>query len=555
MSWPIIAIGLESADPALLEHGITSGYLPNLADLYRQGAYGRLSNVEHHVPETEWTTFLTGCLPQKTGYWRPLQFCPATYDIGLPVRPYDFEEYPPFYALGPDRRVAVFDMPQTTLSDQVNGLQVLAWGSQDPQVPSTSQPASLLSKLTGEFGRHPAFMRCFGDNWWDQTYLKFLLKALKVGLSRRSAIYREMLQQEPWDLFLTVLSESHSAGHNFWHLSRPDPTHYGSVTSLPDSEDPLLEVFQAIDQTLGEVLAQVPESAYVLVFSTLGMDQNSTEVPSMLFLGELLYRFSFGQAAIAPGHLHQPPPPPIQPNRSTWSEQVWQLKYDPNWLRGWLRRQAPGKLHRLIRKLDRQKQTASDGHSEGQPAQLGDPQVLADQGMRLAWQPASWYRPLWPQMQAFALPSFSDGFIRINLQGREAEGIVPVEAYDDLCQQLTHLLYDLKNARSGQPLVQQVIRTRKSPMELDPHLPDADLVVVWGDRPCDVADSPTLGRIGPVPMRRSGGHRPGGFLLARGPGIQPGTRLPPGHAVDLPATILSLMGEPIPSYYDGKPLL
>jgi predicted AlkP superfamily phosphohydrolase/phosphomutase len=35
-----------------------------------------------------------------------------------------------------------------------------------------------------------------------------------------------------------------------------------------------------------------------------------------------------------------------------------------------------------------------------------------------------WYQPAWPRMEAFALPSFSEGYVRLNVRGRERDGIV-----------------------------------------------------------------------------------------------------------------------------------
>ena len=71
----------------------------------------------------------------------------------------------------------------------------------------------------------------------------------------------------------------------------------------------------------------------------------------------------------------------------------------------------------------------------------------------------------------------------------------------------------------------------------------------------DVVDSPEFGRIGPVPFFRTGGHRPGGFLLAQGSKIPAGTSLPGGHSIDIAPTILTLMDTPIPEYCKGKPLI
>jgi hypothetical protein len=93
-------------------------------------------------------------------------------------------------------------------------------------------------------------------------------------------------------------------------------------------------------------------------------------------------------------------------------------------------------------------------------------------------------------------------------------------------------------------------------MDPDPKLPDADLVVLWQEEyATDVVDSPELGRIGPVPYLRTGSHRSRGFMVVQGPGIEPGTSLPHGHALDLAPTVLELMGAPIPDYFEGKPMV
>ena len=68
MTNPIVAIGLDAADPVLLEEWLDAGHLPNLAKMRSDGGYGRLENIDHYKAETPWTTFLTGCMPKKTGY-------------------------------------------------------------------------------------------------------------------------------------------------------------------------------------------------------------------------------------------------------------------------------------------------------------------------------------------------------------------------------------------------------------------------------------------------------------------------------------------------------
>jgi predicted AlkP superfamily phosphohydrolase/phosphomutase len=173
----------------------------------------------------------------------------------------------------------------------------------------------------------------------------------------------------------------------------------------------------------------------------------------------------------------------------------------------------------------------------------------------MGWMPVMWFQPLWPQMKAFALPGFADGHIRINLKGRERDGIVTAEEYETVCDEISQILYRLKDARTGKLLVKKVIRSRRSATDNDPRLADSDLVVLWNEQITDVVDSPDFGRIGPIPYFRAGSHWERGFLLAKGPGITPSSDLTNAEVVDLPPTILGLMGAPIPAYFDGKPLI
>jgi predicted AlkP superfamily phosphohydrolase/phosphomutase len=185
--------------------------------------------------------------------------------------------------------------------------------------------------------------------------------------------------------------------------------------------------------------------------------------------------------------------------------------------------------------------------------------MLEAEGEPLNWNPAIWYQDLWPQMRAFALAPVSDGYIRVNLAGREANGVVAPEDYDATLAELTAILERLTDPRTGRPVVERIERTRAGPHD-NPDIPP-DLIVCWrSDTPFDAIESPGFGRIGPLPFFRSGGHRAHGaridnVLFARGPGIVPGSTAVPGHLHDVPATILALMGAEPAGPLDGRPLV
>lgn len=548
MKKPVIAIGLDSADPSLLEKWMAQGYLKNLSQIRQQGIYGRLNNVvnycgtptEFSSTEPLWVMFETGCLPDKTGYWDTIKY-QANYQTSCDIinGGYDFKDYTPFYALGDRYKVAAFDLPVAALSENVNGVQVIGWGGHFPFTPSHSLPSELLSELNQKYGKNQILHQDSGI-WWDHAYIKWIQPAMQDSISTRSAIARDLLKREPWDLFLMVFPETHTASHDLWHLSQPDhPLYSYQKLRKGVTGDPMLNAFEQVDQAVGEILAEVGDDASIVLFSVHGMGVNVTDMMSMAFLPEVLYRYNFpGKVGLAPGKLGETPPPlRINPTRENWLGEAWRQKYEPNPIKRFLKPWTPSRFL----------------HSG--PNDLISPYQLAIQGDDLDYMPARWYSPLWPQMKAFALPAFADGHVRINLQGREHDGIVPPSEYDALCDELTAMLYRLQHGRTGEPLVKQVVRTRKSPTEDGPRLPDADLVVVWNKHTTDVVDSPDVGRIGPLPYYRPGGHRSSGFFMAKGSGITPGSTLTEGRTVDVGATILELMGAPIPEYLDGKPLL
>lgn len=548
MKNPVIAIGLDAGDPVLIEKWMSEGHLKTFKKIRESGTYGRLNNtakycgVSEDLASTEalWPAFITGCRANTTGYWDIVKYCPQRYEISCELfdSGYDYQKYSPFYALGENYKVAVFDQPYTSLCDRVNGVQVLGWGGTYPYTPSTSHPPQLLPDIIQQHGKNPIL---FNDNgvWWDKPYIEWEKQALKTSIAGRSAISQELLRRDSWDLFITCFNETHTAGHDLYAFSDPEHPLYPTLTQGKNDPDPVLETYKDIDRAIGEILSLVPENAYVLCFSPHGIGLNFSDLLSQTFLPEILYRFSFpGKVAIAPGEIGSTPPPVItKPIRNSWPGNVWTSLYEPN------------PIKKIIKPWTHKSFLKSSQYG------LRSPYSAQAEQIAMGWMPVMWFQPLWPQMKAFALPGFADGHIRINLQGRERNGIVPASEYETVCEELSKVLYRLQDPRTGQILVKKVIRTRKSAHDEDPRLPVSDLVVLWHETMTDIVDSPDLGRIGPIPYFRAGSHWERGFVMAKGPGITPGSELPISEIIDLPPTILQLMGVPIPEYFEGTALL
>jgi predicted AlkP superfamily phosphohydrolase/phosphomutase len=156
-------------------------------------------------------------------------------------------------------------------------------------------------------------------------------------------------------------------------------------------------------------------------------------------------------------------------------------------------------------------------------------------------------------MRAFALYSFSDGFVRLNVRGREGRGGVAPGDYDRACAEVSELVRGLTDDRGG-PVVEEVLRLRRAP-DHGPNDHPADLVVRWAGHARDRFVHPRYGALGPVPVRRTGGHVADGFLCAAGDGVPAGIRLRPGEPLDVAPTVLALMGQSSSSPLPGRALL
>ena len=527
----VLAIGLDAADHALVTRWRADGKLPQIDALMGAGATGMLRGADGYTAETPWTVFFSGCWPSTTSYWSPAKYHPD-YRIEAALA-YPFDGCGLFYDYAGSKTVIGLDLPQIRLSPKVAGAQILAWGAHSPQGPSQSLPGSLLGEFTAKYGAHPTFLAddfLIGESEEQAAALE---AGLLTGIERRTHAALDMMAEKPWDLFLVVYGETHSAGHGFWHMSQPDHPLYPAYQ--PRTHDPLLAIYQALDAAVGRLRAAAPPGTAIVLFSAEGMKSNSADVPSWLFLPELLYRMNFPQrAALAQGEPGAALPPLARQTDRDWMRAVWALSECKNPVTRFVRRHTRLRLSRAIERLF--PEAGGLRHPLDTPA--------------YPYMPGLWYQPHWPEMTAFALPSFSEGNIRINVSGREKTGRVAPADFNRHCDAIIAEVAALKNPRNAKPILRDVLRQRTDPFG-NPTGPDADLIFLWEAEPADVVDHPVHGRIGPVPLRRSGDHHGQGFFSVTGDGVARGA-LKPGALVDLAPTILDLLGAPLPNHFDGQ---
>jgi hypothetical protein len=313
------------------------------------------------------------------------------------------------------------------------------------------------------------------------------------------------------------------------------------LPSAGPAREGVLSVYRAVDRLVGDLAGAFADTA-VVVFSMHGMGPNRSDLASMILLPELMYRHAFGQP-----YLRQP---------DAWTDISGvgpQLSEQEDWASAINANLPPVPLPHRARRL-----AARLLPEPIKRALRGDvrPYATTDKcplRSSIGWMPAARYQQHWHSMRAFALPSFYDGRIRINLAGRERKGAVPVSQYERVCDEIEAILRECRDPATGEGVVDYIERAiDRAPLTLGPT--ESDLVVVWKGRPCAL-DHPRLGRVGPVPFRRPGGHT-GRFGMAYlcSAGIEPGDR---GirSSFDVVPTLIELLGESVPPGLSGASLL
>lgn len=148
------------------------------------------------------------------------------------------------------------------------------------------------------------------------------------------------------------------------------------------------------------------------------------------------------------------------------------------------------------------------------------------------------------------------GGIRINLAGREAKGIVqPGTEYNALCNELSNALREIRNAESGEPLIQEIMFVRDYYQgEYVDNLPD--ILVTWNrSAPIYAATSEKIGTVDArgISTQRTGDHRITGRFFAVSPSWPQGKLRTQVKTEDFFPTIARLLNVE-PGKTDGIPI-
>ena len=502
---PVILIGIDAAEIDVLDRLVAEGRLPNLAKLRGQGRRGRLQTEPPHFLSLVWSTFFCSSRLGDQGWyfnkiWNPDRQCLQYLD------PAWLPVQPFWLSLDPSYRIAIMDLPYVaSLPTQANMTLLGGWQCHD-DFGQRDLPSGLWAQLTARHGKPRMTAEVFGP----QTAATLLAQREEVldGNRQFADICREMLTGDRFDLFLAVFGLVHRGSHYLWDLSQIDGEDVPADTRAVLKAS-LEDCYTSADEALGRVLDAAAPDARVIVFGLHGMGLNDGWYEILPRLLEHIHRGGG----------------PEGPKRGT----LFRLKQALPWT--------------LVRQVTRRIPTAWN-------------QALIPLWSRRMYD--------WPNTKYFALPMDYNGYVRLNLKGREKHGCLDPSDADRVLAELDVALRGYRDVETGKPVIRGTVKVDELVSPTAPRrrfLPD--LVVLW-DPPHPVWQSSglTSDQFGEIrwpkgrklASGRSGNHTSHGWFVAKGPGIRPGPSARTYDTADLIPTVFHWLGAPQPAHFAGRPI-
>lgn len=488
----IAILQFDSVSRLHLDQFLAEGYLPTLNSLRNRGTWYELETDATYVEGAAAYSLYCGVNLGEHGLYYPWLWSAAEQRVRF------YEDLPApevaWERIGrAGRRSLIIDAYEMRPPQTMQGIFLSGWQFKNRVVLRTrSLPSQTHRLLARELGRPPVGEEVYGRPAAPE--LLRLRNSLLAGPRRGADLIELLLKRDHFDLLWISLSAAHLGGHRFYDISQVSEE--AELPRYPELGTALKDIYQAIDEALARIIAVLPPETDILVVSPCGMGPNTSR--SHLLPG-MLEAVSAGKRLDSKGRR-------TPPGGSLWR----------------VRAVLPTGLRALIANV------------------LPDRWAL-ELAARLELRGVQWART-----QAFMMPNDNAGYIRLNLRGRERDGIVDPQDADGLLDKLITGLQTFRDS-DGIPAIRKIHRTA----ELGFHGPCVDqlpeLIVEWNNRvvtPLAGVSSPQFGEVASPGWAtgRTGCHTGDAWALLI-PGaskLEPPTKTP--HIVDIVPTVCAVLG-------------
>jgi predicted AlkP superfamily phosphohydrolase/phosphomutase len=262
-------IGLDGAEPTLVNRWMAEGRLPNLSKIAARGSFLPCASTTPFATFPAWTTCTTGVNPgqhgiidftrMKTGEYA-IQFVNATARRAPAI-------WNTLSEAG--KRCCVLGVPATYPPEPLNGVMVSGFDSPV----TTGIDASFVYPQSEYISLKQWTFADFQESNIDEGWHDMALEKLLKGIDTKERMACDLLNREPWDFFMMVYGESDTVSHHFWMFHDPDSPRF-----RPGHENAIQQVYERLDQAVGKMMACVDDDVIIGIVSDHGFGGSGTGV-------------------------------------------------------------------------------------------------------------------------------------------------------------------------------------------------------------------------------------------------------------------------------------
>jgi predicted AlkP superfamily phosphohydrolase/phosphomutase len=266
----VAVLGLDGVPFGLLEESLGSGHMPRLAERTSGGSLRKMASTVPPISSVAWSSFMTGQGPGRHGIFGFTDLVPGEKSLRLPS--FDDIQCPTIWQEIPSQRAIVVNVPFTYPARPLNG--TLISGFVAPLFDRGVYPASLIPWLKSIGYRFDV------DAMRGRTDRRDLMGDLFRTLNVHVEAMLTLLETQPWDLFIGVVTGTDRL-HHFFYDAAFDENH-------PFHRD-FLAYYRRVDTLMGELFDRLGTGTRLFVVS----DHGFTRLKTQVYVNNILHRLGY----------------------------------------------------------------------------------------------------------------------------------------------------------------------------------------------------------------------------------------------------------------------
>jgi len=261
-----VLIGLDGTPCTLLRRFINDGTMPRMAELRGRGTLLQMDTSIPDISSVAWTSFMTGANPGRHGIYGFLDLQPASYKIYFPNSRHIRSETVWAVAARAGKRSVVINVPSTYPAQPLNGILISGFVAVD--INKATYPVTLVPKL------QEMDYRIDVDARKVQQSHDALMEDVLVTLERRITAVLHFFDNEQWDLFIGVITETDRLQHFFMDAIEDESHKYHSAFK---------DFYRRIDAFLGQIAERLGDETLLIM-----SDHGFTPIKQQVYLNRWL---------------------------------------------------------------------------------------------------------------------------------------------------------------------------------------------------------------------------------------------------------------------------